>query len=64
MHSWLGVLLTLGWHHRPACLPRGQLRPALLPFKSPHVLKLIKTNTAHIFVLNPILRWVRVGEGG
>lgn len=64
MHSWLRVLLTLGWHHRPACLPWGQLRPALLPFKSPHVLKLIKTNTAHIFVLNPILHWARVGEGG
>lgn len=64
MHLLLCVLLTPGWHHRPACLPWGQLRPVLLSSKSPHVLKLIKTNTARIFVLNPILCWARVGEGG
>lgn len=64
MHSLLSVLLTPGWQCRPARLPRGQLRPALLLLKSPHVLKLIKTNTAHIFVLNPILHWAGVGEGG
>lgn len=64
MPSLLSVLLTLGWQCRLARLPWGQLRPALLPLKSPHVLKLIKTNTAHIFVLNPILRWAGVGEGG
>lgn len=64
MPSLLSVLLTLGWQCRLDRLPWGQLRPALLPLKSPHVLKLIKTNTAHIFVLNPILRWAGVGEGG
>lgn len=37
----------------PACSP---------PLKSPHGLKLIKTNIAHIFVLNPILYWAGVGR--